>query len=152
MWYRVLVFLLLNFAALGIGGIFTRKGVPSDWYLGLHKGPWTPAGWVFGFAWTLIMFCFAFYMAQAWVKVENVQWLIVLYAVQWVFNVAWNPAFFYYHQVFVGLIIIVLLTLMVGYFLIGYWSSLHWVVLWVLPYFVWLIVATSLNAYIFIKN
>ena len=59
---RVIIFLVLNFAALGLGGLFTSKGVPSDWYQHLNKAPWTPPGWAFGFAWTLIMICFSFYM------------------------------------------------------------------------------------------
>ena len=63
---RVLSFLVLNFLALGIGGIFTGKGVPSEWYVQLNKAPWTPPGWMFGFAWTSIMICFALYMAYLW--------------------------------------------------------------------------------------
>lgn len=60
---RIALFLVLNFAALGIGGLFSGQGVPSDWYTGLNKAPWTPPGWVFGSAWTIIMICFAIYMA-----------------------------------------------------------------------------------------
>jgi hypothetical protein len=29
---RTLIFLLLNFAALGVGGLFTSGGVQSEWY------------------------------------------------------------------------------------------------------------------------
>ena len=59
---RTTIFLILNFTALAFGGLFTSKGVPSEWYLTLLKAPWTPPGWVFGFAWSLIMICYAFYM------------------------------------------------------------------------------------------
>jgi len=55
MIYRLITFLLLNFGALAVGGFFTGKGVPSYWYSDLIKAPWTPPGWVFGFAWTTIM-------------------------------------------------------------------------------------------------
>ncbi|QLH45180.1 MAG: tryptophan-rich sensory protein [Bacteroidota bacterium] len=27
----------------------------------LATSPWTPPGWVFGFAWTLIMVCYSFF-------------------------------------------------------------------------------------------
>ena len=50
MVYRIIIFLVLNFGALGIGGLFTGKGVPSEWYNELNKAPWSPPGWVFGFA------------------------------------------------------------------------------------------------------
>ena len=36
---RLLVFLLLNFSALGIGGYFTGPGVASQWYKSLQKAP-----------------------------------------------------------------------------------------------------------------
>ena len=59
---RTTIFLILNFTALAFGGLFTSEGVPSEWYLSLLKAPWTPPGWVFGFAWSIIMICYAFYM------------------------------------------------------------------------------------------
>lgn len=152
MIYRIIIFLVLNFAALGIGGLFTGKGVPSDWYTNLDKAPWTPPGWVFGFAWTTIMICFAVYMAYAWAKVPNVKLLAVLFAIQWVLNIAWNPAFFYFQNVSLGLLIISLLTMLVAYFLINYRADVKIYSLFILPYFVWLLIATSLNAYILIKN
>ena len=37
MLLRIIIFLLLNFGALAIGGSFTGKGVPSDWYMELEK-------------------------------------------------------------------------------------------------------------------
>lgn len=152
MLYRVLIFLILNFAALGIGSLFTSSGVSSDWYSNLNKAPWTPPGWVFGAAWTTIMICFAFYMAYAWNTVANRNLLIGLFIVQWVLNILWNPVFFKYHEVFIGLIVISTLTLLVGYFLISCWNQLNMKSLLILPYFLWLLIATSLNAYILMKN
>jgi tryptophan-rich sensory protein len=152
MVYRIIIFLVLNFAALGIGGLFTGKGVPSEWYNNLDKAPWSPPGWVFGFAWTTIMICFALYMSYAWTKVSDLKLLLILFGIQWVLNIAWNPAFFYFHQVSFALIIISLLTILVGYFLFVYWSDLKIYSLLIMPYFFWLLIATSLNAYILAKN
>ena len=39
-------------------------GASSEWYKNLIKAPWTPEGWVFGFAWTFLMTCFAAYLAK----------------------------------------------------------------------------------------
>lgn len=152
MIYRLILFLIINFGALAIGGFFTGKGVPSDWYTNLNKAPWTPSGWVFGFAWTLIMICFTVYMAIAWEKVFNVKFFLILFTVQWILNVTWNPTFFYAHNVLIGLIIISLLTLLIGYFLFVYASEMKLYSLLILPYFIWLLIATSLNGFIFIKN
>lgn len=152
MFYRLIIFLALNFAALAIGGLFTSKGVPSDWYAGIAKAPWTPPGWVFGTAWTTIMICFGVYMAYLWPVIENKNILIYLYVVQWMLNVGWNPTFFYYHNVFAGLVLISGLTALIGFFLFFYWPELKLKSVLILPYFIWLLIATSLNGYIFLKN
>ena len=144
--------MVLNFGALALGGLFTSKGVPSEWYASLVKAPWTPPGWVFGAAWTTIMICFSFYMAYLWPTTENKNLLIGLFIVQWILNVSWNPAFFYLHQIATGLAIITSLTLLVGFFLFYYWPQIKLKALFILPYFIWLLIATSLNGYIYFKN
>lgn len=149
---RLIIFLALNFGALAIGGIFTSEGVPSNWYANLSKAPWTPPGWIFGAAWTTIMICFSIYMAYLWPVIENKKLLIMLFATQWILNVAWNPAFFYYHQVLLGLLIISALTVLIGFILFFYWPSLKLISIWIAPYLIWLLIATSLNGYIFINN
>ena len=149
---RLIIFLAINFGALAIGGFFTGKGVPSDWYVNLNKAPWTPPGWVFGFAWTTIMICFSFYLAYLWLHVENKKMLIILYVIQWVLNVCWNPVFFYFHNALFGLILIGLLTLTIGYILLEYRDEMKYLTALILPYFIWLLVATSLNGYILVKN
>jgi len=152
MMFRVIIFLILNFSALALGSLFTQSGVTSDWYVGLNKAPWTPLGWVFGVAWTSIMLFFSFYMAQLWTSVDNKNLLLGLYVIQLILNIGWNPSFFYYQNVLGGLIIITALTVLVGYFLINFWSDLSYKSALILPYFVWLLIATSLNGYILFKN
>ena len=149
---RILIFLILNFGALALGGIFTSKGLTSDWYYHLKIAPWTPPGWVFGFAWTSIMICFSVYMAYLIPKVENKRFLVVIYALQWILNVAWNPVFFYFQQIGAGLTIIISLTVLVGYFLFKYLPLIRIWSLCIAPYFIWLLIASSLNVYLFIYN
>jgi benzodiazapine receptor len=149
---RIVLFLIINFAGLGLGGLFTGDGVSSDWYSHLNKAPWTPPGWVFGAAWTTIMICFAIYMSFLWESVENRRLLITLFALQWVLNFAWNPVFFHYQAVLLGLIVISALTLLVGFFLFNYWSSIKVKSLLIAPYLLWLLIATSLNAYVWVNN
>jgi benzodiazapine receptor len=149
---RFLVFLVLNFTALGLGIIFTNKGVSSPWYSNINKAPWTPDGWVFGFAWTSIMICFALYMAFLFLKVEKKKELLILFGIQWILNITWNPFFFYLQQPITGLIIISLLTVLIGYFLFNYWSKLKFKSVFIFPYLLWLCIATSLNLYIVIYN
>lgn len=149
---RIVISLLINYAALAIGGFFTGKAVSGDWYTNLNKAPWTPPGWVFGFAWTTIMICFSFYLAYLYPIVANKKLLIGLFILQWILNVSWNPVFFYFQNAGLGLVVIVLLTLLIGLFLFYFWSDLGFKSLLLLPYFIWLLIATSLNAYILFMN
>lgn len=152
MWLKIIGFLFLNFGALALGGLFAGSGAGSNWYAELNKAPWTPPGWVFGFAWTTIMLCFSVYMATLYTKTKSVKTIILLYAIQWVLNVAWNPIFFYLHKPIIGLIVIVALTSLVTYFLFRYRSLQKGYTLLLLPYVIWLFIATSLNAYVVFMN
>ncbi len=152
MIWNIIIFLTLNFLALAIGGVFTGEGVPSEWYQLLNKAPWTPPGWVFGTAWSIIMVCLSIYMAIGLRDLFNSKKLIILFVIQWVLNVAWNPIFFHFREVLAGLIEISLLTLLVFYLLFRFRNELKKTSLLLVPYCVWLLIATSLNAYILIYN
>lgn len=152
MFYRLIIFLFINFAALAIGGSFTGEGVPSEWYTNLSKAPWTPPGWVFGVAWGSIMICFAFFMTIAWKSSINKSRLISLYTLQIILNISWNPMFFYFHKIFIAFLIISFLTILIGYLLYSYLNKIKWSSLLILPYVIWLLIATSLNGYVFLYN
>lgn len=149
---KIIVFLVLNFSALAIGGLFTNNGVTSEWYQNLNKAPWTPPGWVFGAAWTIIMICFAFYMAYLLQNHIDKKTIIALFSIQWILNVLWNPIFFRFRADVLGLICISLLTLVVAYLFFSFWKQLNIKSLLVAPYLIWLLIATSLNAYIVLNN
>lgn len=149
---RIIIFLALNFAALALGSLFTSNGVTSEWYTQLDKAPWTPPGWVFGAAWTTIMICFSIYLALLWPKLTSKKHLVILFSIQWILNVSWNPVFFYLEYVGLGLVVICALLFVVWYYLFYYSKTMKAGSLLILPYFVWLIIATSLNAYIFVMN
>ncbi len=152
---KLIIYLVLNFAALGIGGLFTAKAVNGPWYLALQKAPWTPPGWVFGAAWTLIMITFSFFMAKITPEISSdlFKSIIIIYIFQWILNVIWNPIFFKYHQMLLGLLVIMMLTMVVGYLVYyGFKTQEKYYVLLILPYFLWLCIASSLNAYAYFKN
>ncbi|MFD1294420.1 TspO/MBR family protein [Lutibacter holmesii] len=144
--------MVLNFGALAIGSYFMNNGPSSNWYLTLNKAPWTPPGWVFGAAWFSIMICYSIYMANLIMKCKNTYFVWFLFAIQFILNVSWNYFFFNLHQTVIGLLIITNLTLLIAYFLVGFRSILQQLSLWTAPYFIWLILATSLNLYIIANN
>ena len=148
---RILLFLIINFSGLFIGGLFTGEGVPSDWYQNLNKAPWTPPGWVFGAAWTTIMICFSVYMAILWKKIK-LKNLLYLYIAEFILNVIWNPLFFHFKWINVALLSISLLTILIIYMAVSLRVEMRYKTLLIFPYFIWLIIATSLNGYIVLYN
>lgn len=147
----LILFLFLNFLGLAIGSRVMGSGPTSDWYLGLNKAPWTPPGWVFGAAWTLIMICFSIYLVYFF-KDGSIKNKLLLFGVLWLLNVSWNYVFFNQQQVLTGLIVITLLTSLILFTLIYYYSNLKVKQLFLAPYAIWLIIATSLNAYVYFNN
>lgn len=149
---KVILFLILNFSALWLGSMSTSAGVASYWYENLQKAPWTPPGWVFGAAWSFIMICFAVYMALLITKRHPLKPVILLYILQLLLNIAWNPIFFYLKEITIGLFIILLLTLVVGLFFFKYLKLMGKGSLLITPYLIWLLLASSLNLYIVLNN
>lgn len=147
----LVIFFLINFGALAIGSWLMDNGPQTEWYLGLNKAPWTPPGWVFGAAWTTIMVCFSIYMTQLYTSDKSAI-VIVLFIFQVLLNVSWNYVFFNQHNVGFALVIIISLTLLILYFLIINYSRLQLMSLLIIPYVLWLIVATSLSLYIYANN
>jgi tryptophan-rich sensory protein len=146
-----IVFLVINFGALAIGTLLMNNGPQSDWYINLNQAPWTPPGWVFGFAWTTIMLCFSIYMANLYL-LEPTTKVKILFTVQFMLNVSWNLVFFNMHLTALGLIVILALTFIVSILMFTYRKLIPLKSFLILPYFLWLLVATSLNAYILLYN
>ena len=149
MW--LLLFLFINFSALGVGSWLMSNGPTSGWYLTLNKAPWTPPGWVFGAAWTIIMICFSVYLSYLVnIKEANTFWM--LFSIQFILNVSWNFIFFNQHAIGLALIVIILLTVLITYYTFAFLSEMKFKTLLIAPYFIWLLIATSLNAYTYLKN
>jgi tryptophan-rich sensory protein len=148
------LFLVINFGALAIGGILMGASpVENTWYTSLHQAPWTPPGFVFGIAWTIIMLCFSMYLATSSDFVLSEPKRRKIYIIHLVLNVAWNPVFFYLHLTWLAFPILIglILTLIQLNRQMGYTFSTpkSWLLF---PYFIWLAIAASLNAYIAIMN
>jgi translocator protein len=147
----LLAFLALNFGGLWLGNIATGPGVVSEWYTTLNQAPWTPHGWVFGLAWTIIGATFSIFMANEWANEEN-PIPKALFSEALFLNIFWNFVFFDQHTLAAGIIISVLAVIV---FLMAHYTRITsgWgKMLWIMPYFIWLMIASSLNWYIVLMN
>tara|TARA_R110002111_G_scaffold221575_2_gene283822 strand:+ start:2334 stop:2798 length:465 start_codon:yes stop_codon:yes gene_type:complete len=150
--YLFILFLIINFGALAIGSWFMGDAVSGEWYSNLNKAPWTPPGWVFGAAWTLIMICFSIYLSYLF-SIRNSKFVIAVYTSSVLLNVSWNYFFFNQQLTTLGLVNIVLLTLLIIYFFITFGDDkLSRLKYLLLPYIIWLCIATTLNGYVVFNN
>ena len=128
-----------------------NDGPRTEWYINLNQAPWSPPGWVFGIAWSSIMILFSVYMTFL-VQVNRSKKVIGLFSAQFLLNVIWNYLFFNQHLIALGLLNIIFLTILMFYFLLAFKDSLKNKRFYVLPYCIWLVLATSLNLYIALYN
>ena len=144
-----LVFFVLNFGALALGALLMIESpLENTWYQSLDKAPWTPPGSVFGFAWTSIMVCYSIYMGRLWsVFKESRKQIAVLFLMQWFLNVSWNPVFFHFHWMVLGMIVIISLEITLIIKHLKYYNRSVFLHILIAPYILWLGIAFSLNAY-----
>lgn len=146
-----ILFLFINFGGLAIGSLLMNNGPLTDWYTNLNQAPWTPPGIVFGIAWTLIMICFSIYLGKLFLE-NNAQKIKLTFIIQFILNVSWNYIFFNQHLVLFGFITIILLTSTLFYYYLKLSNKVNNYKYLLLPYIIWLCIATSLNLYILIHN
>ena len=148
----LILFFIINFGGLALGNEFMGDAVTSSWYTNLNKAPWTPPGWVFGATWTVIMICFSIYLSYLF-SLRNSKFVIAVYSLAVILNVSWNYFFFNLQLTHIALANISALTLVILYFFISFGDdNLSKMKYLLLPYIVWLFIATSLNAYIVFNN
>jgi len=145
------LFLGLNFAVLFLGVLLQGEGPQSEWYANQHKAPWTPPSWVFPLAWFSIMVLFAIYMGFLSHQI-GLKAVLPLYGLQWILNLSWNPLFFNLHQSGWALGVILALTLTIGVILWSFRKVVRKYNWFLFPYFIWLLLADSLNAYFVLLN
>ena len=152
-WHYFGICLLINFGGLALGSAWTDPGTSSEWYTTLNQAPWTPPGWVFGAAWFTISVTFSIWGGLIFGKRVYQEELKLLYAASVILNVAWNPTFFYLHATITAGVFIALLGVILFFITDITRNGYGWkYAIFSVPYFLWLMIATSLNWYIVIMN
>lgn len=146
-------FLVLTFAAAGIGGYFTGQSV-REWYPALAKPAWTPPSWLFGPVWTILYVCIAVAGWLAWQRggfgAHPFAWAV--FFAQLILNAAWSWIFFGLRQPGYAAGEIVILWLMILAATVGFFritAPAGWLFV---PYLLWVSYASALNAAIWRLN
>lgn len=143
----LLIYLGLCLATLAFGGLFT----PGEWYQSLQKAPWTPPNIAFPIVWSVLYLLIA--IAGWRIALAGATQLTRLWFVQLGLNALWSFLFFGQEQVTLALIDICILSVVVAVMIRqSLQLKLSLVAVLLSPYLVWLVLASSLNAYIFFNN
>jgi len=134
-------------------GVFAQP--PGEWYAKLNKPTWTPPPWVFGPIWTILYALMAtalFLVVRKGTSSPGVVLALCVFAAQLALNTAWSPVFFGLHQIGLALVVIVLMWLMIVMTIGVFWSVSDLAAMLLVPYLVWVTIATALNASIWMQN
>lgn len=143
-WLALPPFLLLSLAAGGAAALW-----PVDaWYFELRRPPWTPPGWLFGPAWTLLYVLIGISVWRVWrvggLRRDRVA--LALFASQWALNVAWTGLFFGLERPDLALGEIVVLLALIAATALRFRRHDGPAAWLLVPYLGWVAFATALNA------
>ena len=134
-------------ACIGGGAASGLATPPGEWYASLAKPAWTPPGWVFGPAWTLLYMLMALAAWQVWRRrsATDVRMPLALFAMQLALNLAWTPIFFGMQRPWLALVEIVLMLAVILATTASFVRVSRTATLLMLPYCAWVSFATALN-------
>ena len=138
----------------GIGAFFTTPAI-STWYAALEKPTFTPPNAVFMPVWTtlyLLMGIAVFLVWRQGLKTEGVKPAFIIFWVQLIINILWSVVFFGLKTPFGGFIVIVLLLIAVVITIVQFFKVSRLAGGLLIPYIVWLGIATYLNVGVWILN
>lgn len=155
----LIAFVAIAFAVAGLGSLATIQNV-NGWYADAAKAPWSPPNWLFAPVWTFLYTAMAVAAWLVWRRrgEVDVRRPLTLYVIQLVLNAVWTPVFFALYP-FVGTIalwaalaIIVALDVLVLLTTLAFWRVSKRAAWLLVPYWAWLLFATTLNAAVAVLN
>ena len=135
----------LALAVALLGAAVTDLG---PWYAGLRMPAWKPPDWLFGPAWTLIFGLAALAGMQWWryaPSARNRRWMLVLFALNALLNLAWSTLFFYMRRPDWALLEVAVLWLSIVALILATPARPSTPAWLLAPYLVWVTIAAALN-------
>ncbi|MBE6302926.1 MAG: tryptophan-rich sensory protein [Bacteroidales bacterium] len=135
-----------------VSGLMNSASIET-WYPMLEKSSFTPPSYVFPIVWS-VLYVLMGISAGLLYNVHNISKrpLLILFAVQLLFNVSWNFFFFSMQSPILGFVnLLILIALGVAYFVGTLWIKRS-SAFFFLPYLIWILFATYLNFYIVVYN
>jgi translocator protein len=149
----LVAFLAISFGVAALGSLATIQNV-DGWYETAEKASWSPPNAIFGPVWTLL---YTLMSVSAWLvwrerKRVDVRPALTMYVVQLVLNALWTPVFFGLFPaigapaLWIALAIILALDVLVLLTMLRFWPVRKAAAWMLVPYWAWVLFATTLNA------
>ena len=141
----IVVCIVAMLLVAGIGRVISELG---PWYQALRVPPWQPPGAVFGIVWTTIYVLTTISAILAWRDVDkrlDGGKLIGLFALNCILNVMWSFIFFKLHRPDLAALQVGFFWLSILALIVFIWPRNKVASLMLLPYIVWVSIASALN-------
>lgn len=155
----LIAFVAISFAVAAIGTIATIDNV-DGWYSTARKVAWNPPSELFGPVWTVLYTAMSVAAWLVWRERHrvNVKPALYTYIAQLVLNSIWTPVFFGLYPtlgapaLWIALVIIVALDVVVLVTMMRFWRASKAASWLLVPYWAWVLFATTLNAGLAVLN
>lgn len=123
-------------------------------YQELIQPPLSPPAWVFTPVWALLYITILVSLILYIIKptAQNKMSGYLWFGYQLLLNILWTPAFFILKNLWLALIIIIMLDIAVFFTIKNFYSISKIAARLLIPYFIWILFATYLNAAFVILN
>ena len=151
---RLIISIVVCQLAGVIGSVFTAPSITA-WYSGLNKPFFTPPNWLFAPVWITLYLLMGIALFLIWNKGlgrKNVKASINMFAIQLALNIVWSLIFFGIRMPLYAFIEIILLWIAIAATILLFWRIDRRAGAILVPYIVWVTIASALNLFIWILN
>ena len=151
---KLIISILIVFLAGAVGTVYTLKEI-TTWYVSLLKPGWTPPNWAFGPIWSTLYVLMGISLFLVWregLGRKDVRIAILVFAIQLFLNVLWSIIFFGTHNIFWGLVFVIILWISILINIIVFYRISKPAGLILIPYLLWVSIASYLNYSVFLLN
>jgi benzodiazapine receptor len=137
-----------------VGSVFTMPSIPT-WYASLAKPWFSPPNWLFGPVWITLYLLMGISLYLVWnrgLEARGVRKALSVFGIQLALNALWSFLFFGLLSPILGLIGILVLWAAILATIILFWQIDRRAGIILIPYIIWVTIATLLNLYILLLN
>ena len=148
---KLIISIVICQLAGAIGAIFTTPKI-GTWYAALHKPLFNPPNWIFGPVWITLYTLMGIALYLVWESKKSKKQALQIFGLQLALNALWSMVFFGAESILFGLVVIILLWLAILWMIVKFWKIDERAGWFLVPYIVWVTIATALNAGVWLLN